>query len=72
VLVQALLAEPTVEALDIAVRTCCQLHRHRRVQEDVSELLILFTLGWDESLNWSSIAAPGARIESSSATRTRA
>ena len=52
-----------------SVRTHCQLHRYRRVQEDVSELLILFIHGWDESLNWSSIDAHGARIESFSTTR---
>jgi hypothetical protein len=34
-----------MEAFDVAVRTRCQLHRHRGVQEDVSELLIRFTLG---------------------------
>jgi hypothetical protein len=51
------------------VLTHCQLHRHRSVQENVSELLIHFIHGWDESLNWWSIAGPGARIKSFSTTK---
>ena len=39
-----------------SIRTHCQLHPHRGVQEDVSGLFILFINGWDESVNWSSIA----------------
>ena len=58
-----------MEALDVTVRTHCQLHPHRGVQEDVSGLFILFIHGWDESLNCSSIAAHGARIDSFSTTR---
>jgi hypothetical protein len=67
--IQALVAQSAVEALDVSVRTHRQLQRYRRVQEDVSELLILFIHGWDESLNWSSINAHGARTESFSTTR---
>jgi hypothetical protein len=63
------LFDSTVHALDLAVRTHCQLHPHRGVQEDVSGLFILFIHGWDESLNWSSIAAHGARIDSFFTTR---
>ena len=67
--VEALVAETSMEAFNVSVRTHCQLHPHRRVQEDVSGLFILFIHGWDESLNWSSIAAHGARIDSFSMTR---
>jgi hypothetical protein len=66
---QALFSESAVKALHMGVLTHCQLHRHRNVQEDVFELLIHFIHGLDESLNWLSIAGPGARIESFSTTR---
>ena len=42
---QALFAQATMEALHMTVLTHCQLHRHRSVQEDVSELLIRFIHG---------------------------
>jgi hypothetical protein len=67
--VQALCSEGSIKALDERIRAHCQLHPHRGVQEDVSGLFILFIHGWDESLNWSSIAAHGARIDSFSTTR---
>ena len=67
--VQAFGPESPIEALHEGIRTDCQLHPHRGVQEDVSELFILFIHGWDESLNWSSIAAHGVRIDSFSTTR---
>jgi hypothetical protein len=67
--VQALVPQTSMKPLYLGVRTHCQLHLHRGVQEDVSGLFILFIHGWDESLNWSSIAAHGARIDSFSTTR---
>src|ERR1700733_820904 len=63
------LLQRAVHPLMATVRTHCQLHPHRRVQEDVSGLFILFIHGWDESLNRSPIAAHGARIDSFSTTR---
>jgi hypothetical protein len=45
-----------VERFDEGIRTHCQLHPDREVQEDVSGLFIRFIHSWDESLTWSSIA----------------
>jgi hypothetical protein len=46
----------SVERFDEGIRTHCQLRAHREVQEDVSGIFILYIHGWDESLNWLSIA----------------
>jgi hypothetical protein len=51
VLVEAFLAELAMEALDVAVRTQCQLHPYRGVREDVSEFV------WRQAIFRSAVSA---------------